>query len=1390
MASHPTKIGKYNVEGVIGRGGMGVVYKAVDSQIGRYVAIKMITSGGDESLLERFKSEARSTGSLQCPHIVTVYDFGEQEGNPYLVMQYLEGSSLDSMIQKGVSLTISERLGIIIDVCNGLAYAHQRGVIHRDIKPGNIMVLQDGVNDGMAVIVDFGIARIGGDSRLTRTDQIVGSFHYMSAEQLQAKELDNRTDIYATGVVLFQLLTGALPFDSPDTAATLLKIVNEPPPPLSAYLKEYPIELESIVSRALAKKREERYATAKDLAFDLMQVQEHLKSETVALLVRRAEASVGREEWTRAREHLQQVLRIDRQNTNAQKLMNAVQEHLRQQQQIEQARALRSQADEAYMDQRYDDALRLLDQAVPLDSKNADLLAFRDSVRGAKERATGLRRALRRAEAALQDGDLDEARSAVSDAFKIDPSDTQAKALKVIISQHAEERSSQEQLRKLLDQARNQIAARDLTGAFATLKTAEALDPTSNELQSVAKMAASAREQEKRRAETEELSRQIEAALVRGDYATAVAKAEEGLRKFPQEQRLFKLKALAEEQRVRVEKKKFVREQFAAATSLVDSGQLLQALAVLDRALQRAPGDSELEAFRSTVRDRVATEESEPQKPQAVAATLVEGKRILQEGGARSAREFLDTYAVQYSDFPEVRELYDAVRAREALDVLDSKLEAETNPARRVQLAEAAARSNPDNHWIRERLADLQQVRDQISAAIDRARGFEADGHFSDALREWQQLWSSYPQVPELEEQVRRVASLQAESTKSGILASVTAPPVVREPSKADKSAVSLSATRVLDSEVLREGATTRTTPESPKPSVIQAPKKIGPATGKSSPPKSTSPDRSRQKEGFLAGPNKYMAIAVAVVVLVVLGYLIVGGPKKTATVKISTDPADASVTVGTQNCHAPCKLSLPPGTYQLRVERDGYQPVNRQVSIATDMKSLPMVTLTPNPPPPPPPAIDQSTLIVRTNVDDAEVFVDDDRKGVTEHNKYEGKFDVGSHQITLTKSGYKDSQQSVDIVKGRLSNVKIDLQKGEPDFGYIVGTSNAGATVSIDGKVEGRVSRAGRLFQKVAPGTHTIQVSLGGYDSYKGQADVKLGERVLINAILKPTPTLPNPPPPQPLALAPVVSFTPSKSSIQPGESVQLSWQTQNADDVSIDPGIGRVDKSGSRQVELNSRTTYTLTAKGPGGADTRQVTIDVAAPIAKTRITVFKAARTNLQGGQSTELFWATENATAVSIEPGIGNVGPSDTRSVKPSQDTTYTLTATGPGGPVHLSARITVQTQPQPPAQDSDAVRDAIHRYEDAYRTMLVSEVKKEWPSAPKKVLEATKEVFSKFKAPKVQFSCQEIVVNGDSAQCTGSETVTYTEGGKIHNEANPVHVHLKKTGGVWHIDNIS
>src|SRR5437016_9896670 len=195
--SAPKQLGKYEVLEVIGRGGMGVVYKATDPEIGRLVGIKMMTSAviSDPDLLKRFYREAQSSGRLQHPNIVTIYDLGVHEGTPYLVMEFLEGESLDAFIRSGRAISLEEKLNIIIQVCNALAYAHEQKIVHRDIKPANVMVLKDGT----VKLVDFGIARIG-EEHVTRAGQLLGSIQYMSPEQIQDAPVDLRTDIFSTGV--------------------------------------------------------------------------------------------------------------------------------------------------------------------------------------------------------------------------------------------------------------------------------------------------------------------------------------------------------------------------------------------------------------------------------------------------------------------------------------------------------------------------------------------------------------------------------------------------------------------------------------------------------------------------------------------------------------------------------------------------------------------------------------------------------------------------------------------------------------------------------------------------------------------------------------------------------------------------------------------------------------------------------------------------------------------------------------------------------------------------------------------------------------------------------------------------------------------------------------
>jgi serine/threonine protein kinase len=209
----PIRIGKYDVLDILGRGGMGIVYRARDSRIGRNVAIKTLTEGfsGNEEMLKRFYQEAGHTGNLRHPNIVIIYDFGDENGLPYIVMEYLDGDPLDQLIREKIPLHLSVKLEIIEQVCLALSYAHAQGMIHRDVKPANVIVQQD----GLAKLLDFGIARADEDrvdGGMTRTGTLVGTPAYMAPERLEGIKFDGRSDIFSVGVVLYQLLTGRLPF--------------------------------------------------------------------------------------------------------------------------------------------------------------------------------------------------------------------------------------------------------------------------------------------------------------------------------------------------------------------------------------------------------------------------------------------------------------------------------------------------------------------------------------------------------------------------------------------------------------------------------------------------------------------------------------------------------------------------------------------------------------------------------------------------------------------------------------------------------------------------------------------------------------------------------------------------------------------------------------------------------------------------------------------------------------------------------------------------------------------------------------------------------------------------------------------------------------------------
>jgi len=267
LEPHPDRVGKYRIEHVVGRGAVGIVYKAYDEQIDRPVAIKALQPeiladlAANSETLKRFAAEVRSAGRCLHPNIVTVFDYMEEDGAPFIVMEYVPAGTLEAVIKSGARLPLRQACGIMSQLLLALEHAHSKGIIHRDIKPSNILC------NGPASIkvADFGIAQIS-TLDLTRSGRfaLLGTPNYMAPERFIGRPDDARGDLYSAGMVLFQLLTGQLPFTASDTHELVHRRLNEPPPPARSIRPELPEVWEGVIQRALARNPEDRFQDARE----------------------------------------------------------------------------------------------------------------------------------------------------------------------------------------------------------------------------------------------------------------------------------------------------------------------------------------------------------------------------------------------------------------------------------------------------------------------------------------------------------------------------------------------------------------------------------------------------------------------------------------------------------------------------------------------------------------------------------------------------------------------------------------------------------------------------------------------------------------------------------------------------------------------------------------------------------------------------------------------------------------------------------------------------------------------------------------------------------------------------------------------------------------------
>jgi len=277
------EVGRYQIDALSGEGAMARVYKAYDPKIDRTLAIKVLKPHllADDDYRARFLREAKGAGILSHPNVVTVFDVGEEDHQPYIAMEWVEGPTLAELLKQGKAFTPKEVVDIGIQLARALDYAHRKGIVHRDVKPGNIMLVQDTLT---VKVADFGICRImDGDAKRqaqqTQMGDVLGTPHYMAPEQVLGLAVDARSDLFAAGVVLYQLLTGHLPFEGDSLISVAYKITKSDPPPLDELRPQLPLSLRRVIARALKKAPEKRFQTGEEFAQALIGVARELNEE-------------------------------------------------------------------------------------------------------------------------------------------------------------------------------------------------------------------------------------------------------------------------------------------------------------------------------------------------------------------------------------------------------------------------------------------------------------------------------------------------------------------------------------------------------------------------------------------------------------------------------------------------------------------------------------------------------------------------------------------------------------------------------------------------------------------------------------------------------------------------------------------------------------------------------------------------------------------------------------------------------------------------------------------------------------------------------------------------------------------------------------------------------
>ncbi|MGH9863316.1 MAG: protein kinase domain-containing protein, partial [Candidatus Acidiferrales bacterium] len=611
------KIGKYEVIEELGRGAMGVVWRARDPFIGRQVALKTITPGllDNPDLLKRFYREAQAAGSLQHPNIVIIYDLGEAEGLPYIAMEFLEGESLEKTIARQPTMALAQKLNILIQLCRGLDYAHKHGVVHRDVKPANVIVL----NDGTVKVVDFGIVRLTSTS-MTSTGMVIGTVGYMSPEQAQGEHVDARSDLFSVGVLSYELLAYRKPFAGPNIASVLIKIVTEEPPPLAQFAPQAPPHLCEVVHRCLHKKPDQRYQSLEDLVMDLEPIARSLQRDMVEELIRQGQELMEKQEFPKAREILRNALKVDSSHGLAKTLMGKVTVELKRLEVYPKIQELLGSGEKLLQERKYEEARDKFEGVLKLDTQHGQAQEMLETAKRALARQAAVQQGLSATERALGHGDLTLAQAELDKVLEADPESVEAKAILGRVHQERAEREKRARLHENMRQARALLIQQKYEDCVKQLEGLEKEFPQDEELKQLLQTAREGWEDQKKAAAITSGTEEARALLARAEYQKALALLDDLLKAYPKESAVVKLRTLVVQEQTESERLQKLEKERTALRQLIDKKDYGAALKRGEEIQKSFPEDTEVGRLVASVRVEIQTAERQQQIAAAVKA--------------------------------------------------------------------------------------------------------------------------------------------------------------------------------------------------------------------------------------------------------------------------------------------------------------------------------------------------------------------------------------------------------------------------------------------------------------------------------------------------------------------------------------------------------------------------------------------------------------------------------------------------------------------------------------------------------------------------------------------------------------------------------------------------